>query len=232
MRDGGRVGNGVPSTARCPIRVFVMSDHPVVRAGMTMFICPESDLDLVGEGGADRGTLPLLIACAPDVVIVDLDKAGGGELFVAVVNAVPSARLLVLTEARHVGGDQMPLQRGTVRILLKEAPVHVVLTALRRCQDEEPPSSQSWYAAGGLVTLARSFEIHERRIAQLTERERKIVTLIGEGLRNDQVAVRLGVAEKTVRNQLSSLFDKLGVNDRLGLAVYAFEHGLLHHLPL
>jgi DNA-binding NarL/FixJ family response regulator len=227
MRDDGRVGNGDPNTARRPIRVFVMSDHPVVRAGMTMFICPESDLDLVGEGGADTGALPLLRACAPDVVIADLDKAGGAELFVAVVDAVPSARLLVLTEARHVGRHQMPLQRGTVRFLLKEASVHVVLTALRRSQDEAPPSSQSWYAAGGLVTLARASDVHEKRIAQLTDRERKIVTLIGEGLRNDQVAVRLGVAEKTVRNQLSTLFDKLGVNDRLGLAVYAFEHGLL-----
>jgi DNA-binding NarL/FixJ family response regulator len=231
MRDDGRVGNGGPNATQRPIRVFVMSDHPVVRAGMTMFICPESDLDLVGEGGADGGALPLLRACAPDVVIVDLDKASGAELLAAVVDAVPSARLLVLAEARDVGRHHMPLPRGMVRFLLKEASLQVVLTALRRCQDEQPPSSGCWYAAGAAgsaISLARAADVHERRIAQLSERERKIVTLIGEGLRNDQVAARLGVAEKTVRNQLSSLFDKLGVNDRLGLAVYAFEHGLLH----
>jgi len=231
MRQDGRTGGGGANTAQRPIRVFVMSDHPVVRAGMTMFICPEPDLDLVGEGGADGGALPLLRTCAPDVVIVDLDKGGGAALIAAVIDAVPFARLLVLTQARHVGRNPMPPQRGTVSFLLKETSAHGVLAALRRCPDEEPPSTASWYAAGGAVTLSRASDVHERRVAKLTERERKIVSLIGEGLRNDQVAVRLGVAEKTVRNQLSSLFDKLGVNDRLGLAVYAFEHGLLHQSP-
>ena len=191
-----------------------------------MFICPESDLDLVGESGTDISALPLLRACAPDVVILDLDDGGEIELFTAVVNAVPSGRLLVLTAARNAGLHHALLRKRTVGLLLKEAPQQVVLKAVRRCRDDGFPIAET-DAVRVHGRPACNADVHERRIARLTEREREIVSLIGEGLRNDQVAVRLGVAEKTVRNQLSSLFDKLGVNDRLGLAVYAFEHGLL-----
>jgi DNA-binding NarL/FixJ family response regulator len=210
------------NTAPRPIRVFIMSNHHVVRAGLTMFICPESDLDLVGESGTDMSSLPLLRACAPDVVILDLDDGGEIEL----VNAVPPGRLLVLTAARNAGLHHALLRKRNVGLLLKEAPQQVVLKAIRRCRNDACLIGGTDSSAF-MVVPACNADIHERRIARLTEREREIVSLIGEGLRNDQVAVRLGVAEKTVRNQLSSLFDKLGVNDRLGLAVYAFEHGLL-----
>jgi len=199
-----------------------MSNHHVVRAGLTMFICPESDLDLVGESGTDMSALPLLRACAPDVVILDLDDGGEIEL----VNAVPPGRLLVLTAARNAGLHHALLRKRKVGLLLKEAPLQVVLKAVRRCRDDGFLIAEN-DACACMVAPTCSADVHERRIARLTEREREIVSLIGEGLRNDQVAVRLGVAQKTVRNQLSSLFDKLGVNDRLGLAVYAFEHGLL-----
>jgi two-component system, NarL family, nitrate/nitrite response regulator NarL len=214
--------NAAPSA----IKIFVMSDHYVVRAGLTMFICPESDLDLVGEAGADRSALPLLRACAPDVVILDLDAGGDVELCTAVANEVPSGRLLMLTAARNAGRQHARLRMRKVGLLFKEAPLQVVLKTLRRYHDDDSSVAETEPSACKIIPVFNA-EIHERRIARLTERERQIVSLIGEGLRNDQVAVRLGVAEKTVRNQLSSLFDKLGVNDRLGLAVYAFEHGLL-----
>ena len=203
-----------------------MSNHHVVRAGLTMFICPESDLDLVGESGTEISALPLLRACTPDVVILDLDGGGEIELFTAVVNAVPSGRLLLLTAARNAGLHHALLRNRTVGLLLKEAPQQVVLKAVRRWREDASLIARTDQPALMLVPTCNP-DVHERRIARLTDRERVIVSLIGEGLRNDQVAGRLGVAEKTVRNQLSSLFDKLGVNDRLGLAVYAFEHGLL-----
>ena len=203
-----------------------MSNHHVVRAGLTMFICPEPDLDLVGEAGADVSALPQLRTCAPDVVILDVE-AGSGDLLAAMSKAVPSTHILVLAAARNSGQYLSLLRKGAIGLVLKESPVQVILKALRR-REHDGPSVPALPSAVYTVVSAGKTDIHARRIAGLTARERAIVSLIGEGLRNDQVAVRLGVAEKTVRNQLSSLFDKLGVNDRLGLAVYAFEHGLLH----
>jgi len=214
------------SEARWPLRIFVMSQHLVVRAGLTMFICPENDLDLIGESGADASALPLLEACAPDVVILDLDDDNGLDLFAMVLRTVPSARLLALMAARNAPRHHALIRGGSAGLLLKEAPVQVVLKQLRQCRRNQSPSPDPSPGAR-VIHMSRTPDVHQRRIAGLSGREREIVSLIGEGLRNDQVAVRLGIAEKTVRNQLSSLFDKLGVNDRLGLAVYAFEHGLL-----
>jgi len=201
-----------------------MSDHLVVRAGLTMFICPEPDLDLVGEAGADVSALPQLRTCAPDVVILDVEGGSAGDLLAAMSKAVPSTHILVLAAARNSGQYLSLLRKGAIGLVLKESPVQVILKALRR-REHDGPSVPALPSAVYTVVSAGKTDIHARRIAGLTARERAIVSLIGEGLRNDQVAVRLGVAEKTVRNQLSSLFDKLGVNDRLGLAVYAFEHG-------
>jgi len=226
-----RVASGeAAGGARRPLRIFVMSQHLVVRAGLTMFICPESDLDLIGESGADASALPLLEACAPDVVILDLDDDSTVDLLAIVARTVPSARLLVLMAARNVGRHQALISDGAAGLLLKEAPVQVVLKQLRQCQRDDARSPELARAAG-LVRVGAPLDVHQRRIAGLSGREREIVRLIGEGLRNEQIAVRIGISEKTVRNQLSSLFDKLGVNDRLGLAVYAFEHGLLHLQP-
>jgi two-component system response regulator DevR len=208
------------------LRVFVMSRQIVVRAGLTMFICPEHDLDLVGESDAAASALPLLEACAPDVVIVDLDDADETDLCGAVTRTAPSARLLLLTSASHAARHQALFRSGAAGMLLKEAPAHVVLKEIRRCQSSNPRVAEALRSAG--IVLSMRPELHQRRIAQLKEYERALVRLIAEGLKNGQIAVRLGLSEKTIRNRLSSLFDKLGVNDRLGLAVYAFEHGLLN----
>jgi DNA-binding NarL/FixJ family response regulator len=225
MGHDGVAGDVVNSPP--PLKVFVMSHHLVVRAGLTMFICPERDLDLVGESGADSSAVPLLLVCAPDVVILDLDDIEGEvDLCTAVAKALPSARVILLTAARNAGRHTPLLRLGAVSLLLKEAPLQVVLKQLRRCERRGPPIAGALRFAAPVVWPAGA-DLHQRRIARLTDREREIVHLIGEGLRNEQIAVRLGISEKTVRNQLSSLFDKLGVNDRLGLAVYAFEHGLL-----
>jgi DNA-binding NarL/FixJ family response regulator len=224
MRDEGEMGDkGIPQRL---LRVFVMSHQIVVRAGLTMFICPEHDLDLVGESDAAASALPLLETCAPDVVILDLDDVDENDLCGAVTRTAPSARLLLLTSARHAGLHQALFRSGAAGMLLKEAPAHVVLKEIRRCQRSVSRVAEASRSAAIVLSLRPG--LHQRRIAQLKEYERDLVRLIAEGLKNGQIAVRLGLSEKTVRNRLSSLFDKLGVNDRLGLAVYAFEHGLLN----
>jgi DNA-binding NarL/FixJ family response regulator len=195
-----------------------------------MFIGPAFDLDLVGEASADVGALPLIRAHGPDVVIVDVDGREGTALFGALKEASPGTRLLGLASAREAHRRQTLIDGGASDVLFKEASVHVVLKAIRRlrqCRAAEPAPAPSDESAGGAARAPVAPSFHQQRIAALTERERELVALIGQGLRNDQIAAHIGVAEKTVRNQLSAVFDKLGVNDRLGLVVYAFEHGLV-----
>jgi DNA-binding NarL/FixJ family response regulator len=117
------------------------------------------------------------------------------------------------------------LHHGARGLVLKDEPIAVLIKAIRRVERGE-----LWFErqllASVIIRRTRSRDHPRQGASSLTEREREVVVLIGEGLRNEQIAARMGVAEKTVRNQLSSIFDKLGVNDRLGLVIYAYRHGL------
>jgi two-component system, NarL family, nitrate/nitrite response regulator NarL len=209
------------------IRVVVISNHLVVRAGLTMLICPEQDIDLVADAAWGSQALETVAAYAPDVVVLDPDGCDGVDFVTPLSQAAPSAKLLVFTGLRNVGRHEAILRNGARGLVLKDAPADVLLKAIRRVE-----SGELWFqellssVASRRAAAADAAGPHERHIATLTDRERTLVTLIGEGLRNDQIAERMGVAEKTIRNQLSTVFDKLGVNDRLGLAVYAYQHGL------
>ena len=207
------------------IRILVLADHLVARVGVQMVLAPVLDLDFVGEGTTGRDVLTLLAACHPDLVIFDPDPNGEINLVPELAQVAPSAKFLVLTGIDTPERHESARRSGAQGIVLKCAPVEELVTAIRCVYGGE-----IWFrrraAGGGLRAPHGSGDLHQRRLATLTEREAEIVTLIGEGLRNEQIAARMGVADKTVRNHLSAVFDKLGVNDRLGLAVYLYQHGL------
>jgi len=232
MVDGMSTGALLPfpATFRRLIGVFVISDELVVRAGLTMFIVPEPDLDLVGEGCHGEASLALLRRSDPDVVIVDLDAGRGHAVLLAeVTQAAPDAKLLILSGLRNSERHrQAALQGGARGLVEKGAGSRAVVDAIHRVHAGAlhfQPESASSELPGGAAASPPG-DAHGRHIAALTDRERAIVGLVAEGLRNDQIALRIGLAEKTVRNHLWSVFNKLGVGDRLALAVFAYQHGL------
>jgi DNA-binding NarL/FixJ family response regulator len=113
-------------------------------------------------------------------------------------------------------------------VVLKDKPPELLLKAIRRVH-----AGELWFdratmevAVQRAVSLERARAPEREKITALTAREKQIISLIGEGLRNSEIAARLGIGEKTVRNHLTIIFDKLGVSDRLELAVYAYRQGL------
>jgi two-component system nitrate/nitrite response regulator NarL len=225
----GRVAY-LPTDEERPIRVFVIAAHVVVREGLKAVLRSDGHLDLAGEA-SDGLDLPALVAkSASDVVIFDPDSHGadGADLIARLVRTAPTAKLLVLTGVRDVMRDQAALRGGARGVVLKNAPMEILIKAIRRVHGGE-----LWFErrviASALIPqpIPRPVDT-QGGTTTLTERERQIVMLIGEGLRNCQIAERMGIAEKTVRNQLLSVFDKLGVADRLALAIYAYQHGLAH----
>jgi DNA-binding NarL/FixJ family response regulator len=208
------------------IRILVLADHLVARVGVQMLLAPVLDLDFIGDGTTRKDVLALLAACRPDLIIFDPDPDQEIGPMHELAERAPSAKLLVLTGIDTPERHESARRSGAQGLVLKCAPVEELVTAIRCVQGGE-----FWFrrrvAAGGAHAPGRAEELQQRRrMESLTERECEIVTLIGEGLRNEQIAARMGVAEKTVRNHLSAVFDKLGVNDRLGLAVYLYQHGL------
>jgi DNA-binding NarL/FixJ family response regulator len=212
------------------VKVVVVSDELIVRAGLTMYICPEPDLDLVGETSQTDKAVVLIETKAPDVVILDLDVRRGIDLLKTVARSVPSAKILGLIGTLNTDQDRhSALETGARGLVAKNAPAETLVKAIRRVH-----LGEIWLERELLSSLVRrppkpaaaNSGAHQSHIADLTQRERTIITLIAEGLRNDQIAARAQLAPKTVRNHLWSVFNKLGVSDRLALAVYAFEHGL------
>jgi DNA-binding NarL/FixJ family response regulator len=209
-------------------KVFVVSDHWVVREGLKMSLAAEADLELVGSMGSGTGVLGKIETSDPHVMIVDTDGESGSDLLRRLAVAAPASKILALTGSRNADFQRAMVRSGARGLVLKDATAEMLLDAIRRLSRGEIWLEPGLVAPAYMLKASVTKVAHSRRISALTHREREIVSLIGEGLRNHQIASRIGIAEKTVRNQLSSVFDKLGVNDRLELAVYAYQHGLAH----
>jgi DNA-binding NarL/FixJ family response regulator len=212
--------------ARRLIRILVLADHLVARVGVQMLLAHVLDLDFIGDGTSRKDVLALLSACRPDLVIFDPDPDLEIDPVHELARMAPWAKFLVLTGIDTPERHESARRSGAQGLVLKCAPIEELVTAIRCVQGGEIWFRRRVTARGSHAPVRSEHLRQRRRMATLTGRECEIVTLIAEGLRNEQIAARMGVAEKTVRNHLSTVFDKLGVNDRLGLAVYLYQHGL------
>ena len=213
------------------VRVFLVDDHPVVREGLKMLLSMSTDLQVVGGASSVQEALSALALAPADVVLLDLDLGGqdGLELIPGLATTAPEARVLVLTGIRDRERHRAVLSAGAHGVVLKDKPPELLMKAIRKVFEGE-----LWFdratmevAVQKAVSLERARAPERQKISSLTHREKEIVALIGEGLRNTDIALRLGIGEKTVRNHLTIIFDKLGVSDRLELAVYAYRQGLV-----
>jgi two-component system, NarL family, nitrate/nitrite response regulator NarL len=213
-----------------PIRVFLVDDHPVVREGLKMLLATSDDLKVVGGAASVPEAVAALALAPADVVVLDLDLGGkdGLELLPTLSAKAPDTRVLVLTGIRDRERHRAVLSSGAHGVVLKDKPPELLLKAIRRVH-----AGELWFdratmevAVQRAVSIERARAPERDKITALTVREKQIVSLIGEGLKNSEIAARLGIGEKTVRNHLTIIFDKLGVSDRLELAVYAYRQGL------
>ena len=204
--------------------LFVIDDHPVVREGIRMLLEAAEGLHVVGSAASASAALDELRRTAPDVVLLDLDLGDedGLEWLPRIVEAAPAARILILTALRDGGRDEAALHGGARGFVHKDAPAELLLRAIRAVA-----SGGLWFEPEVLGARAAGGGRREPApFSTLTPRERDVVRLVGEGLRNEEVARRLGITEKTVRNHLTGVFEKLGVSGRLELVVFAYRHGL------
>jgi two-component system, NarL family, nitrate/nitrite response regulator NarL len=213
-----------------PIRILLVDDHAVVREGVRMLIEGQDDLELVGEAWDRAGTAAAIARERPDLVLLDLDLGGenGLDLLREIGALSPETRILVFTGVRDRDVHQRAVQLGAQGIVSKEKAASVLLTAIRKVH-----SGEAWIDRTMVSSLLRDArQSRERsdpeaaRIRSLTPRESEIVRLVAQGNGTRRLAEQLGVSEKTVRNHLVSIYDKLDVSDRLELAIYAVRHGL------
>jgi two-component system nitrate/nitrite response regulator NarL len=212
-----------------PIRILIIDDHAVVRAGLRMLIDQNPAMKVVGVAGNRSEALALAASEQPNMIILDilLGDEDGLTFLPELREVTRNARVLVLTGLRSSESQRRAIRAGAMGIVLKEHAAEVLIKAINKVHQGEVWLDRSMMGAVlDEMTQAPEIDPEGARIASLTDREREVIALIAEGLRNKQIAQRLFISETTVTHHLSSVFSKLDVSDRLELIIYAFRHGL------
>jgi two-component system response regulator DevR len=207
-------------------RVFLVDDHEIVRHGVAALIDVQPDLTVVGEAGTVREALARIPATSPDVVVLDLRLPDGDgiQLCRAIRSAQPQIHCLMLTAHDDDEASVAAVLAGASGYELKNIRGHNLADAIRRTARGE--SLVSRQVADRVVQAMSAVPVQPDTDSRfpatdLTLRERQVLTCIGDGLTNRQIGDRLGLAEKTVKNYVSGLLAKLGMERRTQAAVYA-----------
>jgi two-component system response regulator DevR len=205
------------------IRVFLLDDHEVVRRGIGDLLQAEGDITVVGEAGSYAEAMARIPAVRPDVAILDARLPDGSGIDVCrdIRSAMPDVRCLILTSYDDDDAIFAAVMAGASGYLLKEIRGSSLVDAVR--QIAEGRSLLDPNVTGRLLARIRKGAPVDERLASLTEREREILDLIAEGLTNRQIGERLFLAEKTVKNYVSGLLAKLGMQRRTQAAVYGAD---------
>jgi DNA-binding NarL/FixJ family response regulator len=228
-------GTSVNETrTRTPIRVALVDDQALFRAGIRMLVSSQSDLEFVGEAGDGVEGIEMAVSTRPDVVLMDIRMpvmdgiaSTAAILQNAVVRGAPPPRVIMLTTFDLDEAAARAIRGGASGFVLKDAEPEFLLAAIRTV-----------HAGNAVIAAAATRELFERfapattgpqrpaAFETLTSREREIFALAARGLSNAEIALGEYLSEATVKTHISRILAKLELRDRVQLVVYAFEHGL------
>jgi two-component system response regulator DevR len=203
------------------IRVFLLDDHEIVRRGVCELLEVEDDFEVVGQAGTAKEALVRIPAAAPDVAIIDmrLPDGNGVEVCRDVRSRNPEIQCVVLTSFADDEALFDSIMAGAAGYLLKQIKGNDLVDAVRRVASGQSLLDPNVTAR--VLERLRNGPAQDERLARLSEQERKILDLIAEGLTNRQIGQRMFLAEKTVKNYVSNLLAKLGMERRTEAAVFA-----------
>lgn len=202
-------------------RVFLLDDHEVVRRGLRELFDAEDDLTVVGEASTAEEALARVPSTRPDVAVLDvrLPDGDGVEVCRDLRSAMPELKCLMLTSFADDEALFSAILAGASGYVLKQIKGGDLITAVRRVAAGESLLDPS--LTRQVMDRLRGEQVEDERLARLTAQERNILDLIAEGKTNRQIADELYLAEKTVKNYVSNLLAKLGMERRTEAAVFA-----------
>lgn len=217
------------SSTGATLRILIVDDHDVVRSGLRMLIESQPGMKVVAMASNRKEALEAATKESPDLVLLDLDLGGENALtfLTELKESAKNARILVLTGLTDSSAHRRSIKLGAMGVVLKDEAAEVLIKAIRKVHAGEVWIDRAM--VGDVLTemtggdKQNSAAVH---IDSLTDRERQVIKLVAEGLRNKQIGQRLYISETTVTHHLSSIYGKLGVSDRLELVIFAFGHNL------
>jgi two-component system, NarL family, nitrate/nitrite response regulator NarL len=223
--------NGI-ETARSMIRVVLADDHPIVRDGLRKLLTLEDDIEVVGEASDGREVVHVVQETQPDVVILDLrmPHMDGLAALQALQQIEKKAKVIILTASEDKNEFVQAMKLGCSGIVLKQTAPELIVKSIRKVF-----AGEIWLDSHTTAAVMRQFAspadvmggtAKGRERSPLSQREREIVSLVAQGYKNREMAEKMFISEQTVKNHLHNIFDKLGVSDRLELALYAIHKGL------
>ena len=239
--DGGDSGTSADVTRRPPvtIKVAIFDDHHLFREGLGKLLSSEADLQIAGSADSAANAVDQIKIVRPDVVLLGwaASSAGSQKVFQAIQEAKLSTRVIMLVESDSKDDFVEAVRQGCCGIVPKQTSTELLMKSIRKVHAGEfwldrlttadiirrlakrqtgPGTGGNQPARGGI----------REQGAVLSQREREIVALVAQGFKNKEMAERMFISEQTVKNHLHNIFDKLGVSDRLELALYAIHHNL------
>jgi two-component system, NarL family, response regulator DevR len=204
-----------------PIKVFLLDDHEIVRRGVRDMLEAEGDIIVIGEAGTASSALARIPALRPDVAVLDVRLPDGDGVTVCreIRSRMPEVACLMLTSFADDDALMDAVLAGAAGYVLKQIRGTDLVGAVRTVAIGQ--SMLDSRAASQLMARLRGQSARQDPLAALTPQEKRILELIGEGLTNRQIGEQLFLAEKTVKNYISGLFAKLGMERRTQAAAYA-----------
>ncbi len=222
---------------KAKIRIAIADDHPIVRDGIRKLLSLEDDLEIVGEAGDGREILQLIQEQDPDILLLDLrmPNMDGLAVMQTLQNANLRTKVIVLTASEDKNEFVQAMKLGCSGIVLKQTSPDLIVKSIRKVN-----AGEIWLDSHTTAAVMRQFASpadmisasnspaggKTRERSPLSQREREIVALVAQGYKNKEMAEKMFISEQTVKNHLHNIFDKLGVSDRLELALYAIHKGL------
>ena len=207
-----------------PIKVFLLDDHELVRRGIRELLEGEGDIVVVGESGSAQEATRRIPALRPDVAILDgrLPDGSGIDVCRDVRSQDPSIKALILTSYDDDDALFAAIMAGAAGYILKQVRGNDFVDTVRRVAAGQSTLDPSVTAQ--VLERVRTGPPKDKELEGLTTQEQKILELIGEGMTNRQIAERMFLAEKTVKNYVSSMLAKLGLTSRTQAAIFATKH--------
>jgi DNA-binding NarL/FixJ family response regulator len=214
------------------IRIALVDDQELVRAGFRMVLDAQPDMQVVGEAGDGHAALDLARRLHADVIVMDarMPRMDGVEATRLIRQAGDRPRILMLTTFDLDEYAFAALKAGASGFLLKDVPPEELLFAIRAVHSGDSvvaPSTTRRLIDQFAPLLPGSEDAAPAELADLTDREREVLILVAQGLSNAEIAQRLFVSEATVKTHVGRVLAKLGLRDRVQAVVYAYEHGLV-----